>query len=701
MIALDTETTGRDLHHGCKPFFCTICDSKDKQTYFEWNVNPLTRDVEVPPNDLHEIRRLIDNADSIVGQNIKFDVHALSAIGITDWPWEKTEDTLIAAHLLASNQKHDLTNLAMDYLSHDIKPYEAALEKAVKKCRGIARSKYKTWRIAKEDLPEMPSIKGTGGKKGVDGSGIWRADYWLPRAIATTEKLLSTHEWFTVLRDYSNVDSAITKSLWPVMEDEIRKRGLWEIYRERMKVVPIAYRMEHRPTAPYGVSINKNRLEELKVQYVAASEKAAATCVDIAWKYSHELQLPKSGNNKSLSTFVFDVLKLPPQGYGAKSGAPSLDKESLLYWSLSLPPGDQLDFVKSLTEKRNKDTSIAFLRGYERFMLPLGNEWYVLHPSLNITGSDTLRWSSSNPNSQNFKKGDVGEGTSLRYCLGPLPGREWWSLDAQNIELRIPAYESGEQSLIELYERPNDPPYYGSNHLLNFSVVYPDVWEEALDKVGYEKVGPHCKSREGHKDSYYQWCKNGDFAIQYGAGETKADATFRRRGAYRKLKERFAKLEALNQKYVYNANRYGYVETIPDSAVNPHRGYPLLCSRINGRVKPTLPFNYHVQSTAMWWTMVAMIECEKQLAIWRIQGFDAWIVLQVHDELVFDMPAVGDPRNDYDKTRKDKTKLFRTSNLWRIRALQRIMEGVGDRIGIPTPTGCEYHSHNWGEGVTL
>ena len=133
-------------------------------------------------------------------------------------------------------------------------------------------------------------------------------------------------------------------------------------------------------------------------------------------------------------------------------------------------------------------------------------------------------------------------GYSLR-----LPGpRIGWSIDAKNVELRIPAFESGEQKLIDLFEKANEPPYYGSEHLLNFSVVFPEVWDKAVKLVGIDKAGPYCKQE--YKDSYYQWTKNGDFGIQWHlAAEKKADLTFHRNGAYRLIKQNLPRKEALNQ----------------------------------------------------------------------------------------------------------------------------------------------------------
>jgi hypothetical protein len=242
----------------------------------------------------------------------------------------------------------------------------------------------------------------------------------------------------------------------------------------------------------------------------------------------------------------------------------------------------------------------------------------------------------------------------------------------------------------------DDPPYYGSEHLLNFSTVYPDVWARELKEVGIEQVGPHCKKK--YATTLYHRAKCGGFAMGYGAGEVKADATFGRPGASRLLKRRFAKKDALNRKWVAFAERHGYVETIPDRSVNPERGYPLFVSRSErGGVVPTTPLNYHIQGTAMWWTHRAMVKCQEQLEEWRRESrFDGRMVLQVHDELVFDFPKRGDPVAEM-----NGTALPKSSNLWRIRDLQKRMESCGDDIGVPTPVGVEYNRESWAEGTTL
>ena len=675
MISLDTETTGVDLHHGARPFFVTTCNEEGTVTSWEWPVDPLTREPDIPQEDLDGIanhlfglRPLINH--KLVLQNAKFDFAALETIGF--WgqgvvpcareAWGQVYDTLIAGHLLYSNRPHNLTDMVLELLGVDIEPYEDRLKEACEEARKLAKSDFPDWLIARKDLPCMPSVR----------EKCWKLDTWLPRRLAQELGYVDGHPWWTVLREYAETDSAVTIMLWKAQRGEIERRGLWEIYLERLKVLPVAYQMERD-----GIVVNRRRLEELREEYGEESTRAGQTCVAIAEGYGYELSLPKSSVNGSVTRFIVDVLKLPVTEY-TDGGKPSMGKAALDGWESSLPENSKpLRFIQSLRAKRQRDTALSYLEGYERFWVPLDiyNEageqlWYRLYPNLNPTGTDTLRWSSSQPNEQNISK---KEGFNLRYCFGPEPGREWWSLDAKNIELRLPAYESGELDLIKLFEAPDEPPFYGSEHLLNFSVVYPEIWERELREVGVDRVGPHCKKK--YESTWYKWCKNGDFAVGYQAGDRTADRAFHRPGSRARLIARFTKKEALNRRWVQFASKHGYVETMPDRTVCPERGYPLLCTRSErGEIVPTIPLNYHIQGTAMWWTMKAMIRCDAQLEEWRRQGYDGRVVMQVHDEMVFDLPKRAHPKADPKR-----------SNLGKIRVLQKLMEEGGNDLGIPTP----------------
>jgi len=688
MISLDTETTGVDHYHGTKPFFVTTCDENGEQRYWEWNVDPYTRDVEVDPSDLDAIRLLLSTDPTVVLHNTKFDVKALESIGVDNFNWNRYYDTLLAAHILASNQQKDLTALAVQYLNIDIQPFEDVLEKAVKECRTWARNNKPSWRIANKEDEDMPSAK----------EKTWKFDTWLPRLLAQEREYkepvegcdhdwgmnwycqrCNGHRWWVVLSDYANTDSAVTLPLWQTMEEEIKLRGQWKNYLERLKVLRPLHLMEKN-----GLTVNLKWLDEKIQEFSEGSVTCEHICTNIAAGYEYELQLPKGGRNKSLDTFLTDVMKLKPMGY-TKTGNTSYNKEAMEGYMATLPENSlEYTFVSELLDKRSQDTAISYMNSYKKFGIRIPDtDYIVLHPNINPTGTDTTRCASNNPNGQNISK---KEKRNIRSTFGPLPDREWWTIDAENLELRIPAYEANEEEMIFLFENPNQPPYFGSYHMLIFDTLHPDK---------FKKHGIKCKSV--YESTWYQWTKNGNFAVQYGAQEVSgtADRAYHVPGAQHRIQSRFTRIQELSQRQIKFAENYGYVETIPDKSVDPERGYPLLCTRSKwGNIKSTVPLSYHIQGTACLWMQGAEIRCQAALDDWnnreRKSNPRYRMFIQVHDELGFDFPRRAHPLKDP-----------KNSNLDKIREIKKLMEIGGEYIGVRTTVSIKYHTESWAKGETI
>lgn len=679
IVAFDTETNGVDLHHGCGPFFISTSDEDGNQRYWEWDVDPLTRRADVPPEDVEAILEMIAEADRIQGQNIRFDVHAMCSVDprFEDWDWSKTEDTMIEAHLLDSSGLKDLTTLCVRYLDVDVSKYERDLGEAVKKARTYAKradfiEEYGVWKLASEENPEMPSAK---------GESPWRSDYWLPKAMYDRVGWVREEHptWGVVLRDYALSDTAVLPSLVRVMRSITEERGLLPQLKSRMEILPVLWRMERD-----GVTIIRKNLDHLTKNYKTISQEMGDRCIEIARSQGFDLQLPKGASpNGSVRSFMFDVLDVPRvYSKKAKSSAPTLDQNAMAHYLEVLPEGGAaLDFVKTILRKRKVDTSLGYIESYERFGKAIRGtrEHYLVHPSINPVGTKVTRRSSSAPNEQSISGKRDQDGLTLRSGFGPAPGREWWSMDYDNIELRLPAYEAGEQLMIDLFENPDAPPYYGSNHLLCAYILWPKEFEECI------RTGESFKERYQH---LYKKTKNGNFAVQYGAMESSgtADRAYGQVGAQRKIQERLGKINDLNKQQIDHANRYGFVWTMPDKTVDPKRGYPVQCPRTErGGVKPTVPLSYHVQGTAGWCTGKALIRCSAQIEEWN-RDFGRrnwWIVMEVHDELVFDFPAGG------------------RRNLPKVNKLRWLMEQSGTDIGVPLSVSVSYHPNNWAEEVAL
>ena len=180
--------------------------------------------------------------------------------------------------------------------------------------------------------------------------------------------------------------------------------------------------------------------------------------------------------------------------------------------------------------------------------------------------------------------------------------------------------------------------------------------------------------------------------MQYNCGEKKGDATARKVGAFKLVKNRLANLEALNQYYINFAEEHGYVETFADSWVDPDRGYPIKCKVTEeGNVLSTVPLNYSIQGTAMWCTGVAMVAVENFLVDLRKKnGWDGRQIIQVHDEVVVDLPKRACP-----------IKNKKASNYYLVKEIQRLMEQSGIRVGINLPVNIELHSSHWAEKTTI
>ena len=92
----------------------------------------------------------------------------------------------------------------------------------------------------------------------------------------------------------------------------------------------------------------------------------------------------------------------------------------------------------------------------------------------------------------------------------------------------------------------------------------------------------------------------------------------------------------------------------------------------------TVPLSYHVQGTACWIMMRAMIKVQDYLDTLKTGKYA--MVINVHDEIVLDFPY---------KPSK--------GNLPKVKRIQAIMESVGPCVGIPLTCSIQYHPKNWSE----
>ena len=398
-IALDTETTGLDLFHGCKPFAVSMCTDLGHTLFWEWPVNPWIRSrmPVIPKADIDEINHILREYDKIVFHNAKFDIRALENIGIffSRRRWKLVEDTLVMSHILDSGEDHKLKSLAFKYLDIEVDDQTELIE-ATKTARRYG--KQMGWSIAE-------SV---------------HADYWI---------VANTNPGSKLLEKYNVLDAIRTMRLYILLKQELENQGMVGIYRMEMDLMPIVFQMEKT-----GVPIKPRLLKREMEKYETTASQAKANCkaaVPTLNNLDSPLQLSKALFHGE--PFSLTVIKA-----SAKTGMPSCDASVLNELALRTDHHSRVSsFLNDILSYRKANTALKYLKGYNEVALSNGNQGLLIHPSLNQVGTSTTRFSHSRPNTANIaKQADI----SLRSVFGPCKGRVWLCCDYSQLELRILAF---------------------------------------------------------------------------------------------------------------------------------------------------------------------------------------------------------------------------------------------------------------------
>ncbi len=461
-LALDCETTGLNLHTNARPFIVSVCYDDGRHRTWVWEVDPLTRQPAVLPEDVQQIRAILDMAEGwgrdfneetalnhcVIGHNIKFDYTALATVGVDNPAWSNTYDTTLMSHLLDSSQHHNLTDLIARYLKVDITPYEDATEAATKECRRLVQqARLAVGRGKVTDTTDMATWKIAGEGDG-EGGKDWKADMWLPRAVAKyrweVKKLpeydpsggyKKRHPWWDVTQIYGDVDTAGTVKLFPVLKAAVEKRGHWAIYREVNRQVRATFEMERR-----GVTCSGKRLHAMIAEYTAKAAEYHKGLGGIAASMGYPLEVGPTGNRTdSLHQFLFgkfgekevpvhdkdghlagvkvvpdkmtnvpgpDTLNLPVIAK-TETGAPAFDKNTMDVYFATLPANSkQSIFVRRLSWLKKLSTAVSYMENYLGYAVPMegDDDFLLLHPSIKLTATAHLRTGSERPNGQSIGK---------------------------------------------------------------------------------------------------------------------------------------------------------------------------------------------------------------------------------------------------------------------------------------------------------
>ncbi len=392
---------------------------------------------------------------------------------------------------------------------------------------------------------------------------------------------------------YSAEDSDVTYRLYKKLVKKMYEYDLLNVFHDiEMPLVEVLSTMELN-----GVYVDTNYLKEISERYSRKLSEIEDKIYELAGGMPFNINSPKQ-----VSEVLFKRLGLHPRKR-TKSRAFSTN-------------------AKILEEMRNEHPIIPLLLEYRKYFklkstyldaLPkmVNPKTSRVHTSFNQTGTSTGRLSSSDPNLQNIPARNE-EGREIRKAIrAQKPGWIILSADYSQIELRVLAHVSEDPALIEAFKNGIDI------HTATAAKVF-GVKEEEVTKE-MRRVG-----------------KMVNFAVTYGVssyglakrlGMSNSDAQLLIANYF----QNYPKVKEYLDSTVKFAKENGYVKTL----FGRRRDIPAMKSKNYNVVEEgkRMAINAPIQGSAADMIKIAMARIHEKL-----KKFQAMMILQVHDELVFELP---------------------------------------------------------------
>lgn len=396
------------------------------------------------------------------------------------------------------------------------------------------------------------------------------------------------------ITQYASEDADITYRLYEYLQPRLAEEKLEELYwNVEAPLIAVLTEMEYQ-----GIRLDKEYLnqysQELEEKLKEAEQKVfetAGTRFNIS-------------SPKQVGELLFDVIKIPYRWSKTKSGQYSTDEEKLSELAAEYPIANEI--LRFRTLSKLKSTYVDALP--ELINAKTGR----IHSSFNQALAATGRLSSNNPNLQNIPI-KTDEGRRVREAFVPRDDRHTLlAADYSQIELRLIAEMSGEEAMLEAFSAGNDI------HAATAAKVY----NIPLDEVTSEQR---------------RNAKTVNFSIIYGAGSTNLSKqlNIKRQEAKELIDQYFNQYKGL-KKYMEDtvefARKNGYVATI----LGRKRHLRDIDSRNNMARSGAerMAINTPIQGSAADMIKIAMISIYKEL---KDRNMESKMILQVHDELVFDV----------------------------------------------------------------
>ncbi len=396
-------------------------------------------------------------------------------------------------------------------------------------------------------------------------------------------------------KEYAAEDADITWQLGEIFRPMLKKEETEKVLTDiEMPLVPVLARMEHE-----GVKIDNVALKELSALLQAQALETEKEIYELAG-VKFNIASPKQ-----LGEILFDNLKLDPKAKKTKTGQYQTGEEVLsLLVDLHPLPQKVLDFRQV---QKLKSTYVDALP------LLIHPSTGRVHTSYNQAVAATGRLSSNNPNLQNIPI-RTEKGKEIRKAFVPRDENHiLLSADYSQIELRIIASISKDPGMIEAF----------NNGIDIHTATASKVWNVPIEEVDSDMR---------------RKAKTVNFGIIYGIS---AFGLSQRVGISRgEAKEiidnyfdKFSGIKHYMSDTINFCREHGYVKTLT--------GRRRYIRDITSNNRTVVGFaernaiNAPIQGSAADMIKLAMIEVDKKL---KEHKFETKMILQVHDELVFDVP---------------------------------------------------------------
>ncbi len=392
--------------------------------------------------------------------------------------------------------------------------------------------------------------------------------------------------------DYSCEDVYGTLKLWECFRPQLEKNNLWDLFTSlETPLIPILAEMELT-----GITIDPELLHTLSAEFAAKLDELVREIHSLA---GTEFNI---NSPQQLGEILFEKLKLP-HGRKTKTGY-STDVKVLEKLANYHPLPGLVMSHRNLAKLKN-----TYVDKLSTIIHPQTGR---IHTSFNQTVTATGRLSSSNPNLQNIPV-RTREGQRIREAFVAGPGNLFLAGDYSQIDLRVLAHYSRDKALIDAFNNNQD---IHSRTAAEIFFVSPMLITKEMRRVA----------------------KTINFGIVYGMSSfgLADQLNLSRKEAQTFIDRYFAHYTGVREfmtSIIKQAHQDGFVTTL----LNRRRVLPELNSPNRNRREfaERAAINTPIQGTAADIIKLAMLKVDKLL---KQSGLQAKMLLQIHDELVFEVP---------------------------------------------------------------